>query len=174
MAQDDKPVLGVKPTSQLDLERRRKVDHDPKKLAQSYADESAADGREYATEDTDDSNYVGVSPEYMTHANDTEKPLRGDEGVEAEIEDELFASAPPVNKTEAVVESNQIAGTGSTDPLLYPSTSGQVYSQDEFKAEGADKVPTTVEKLSDAPKATRESSPTPAKSTPKPPTPKSE
>jgi hypothetical protein len=41
--------------------------------------------KRYATEDTDTSGYIGVSPEYMTYANDTEAPLTAEEGAEAEL-----------------------------------------------------------------------------------------
>lgn len=33
------------------------------------------DGRDYTVEGNDTSGYIGVSPEYMTYANETEKPL---------------------------------------------------------------------------------------------------
>lgn len=34
-----------------------------------------SDGRDYRVEGNDTSGYIGVSPEYMTYANETEKPL---------------------------------------------------------------------------------------------------
>lgn len=33
------------------------------------------EGRDYRVEGNDTSGYIGVSPEYMTYANETEKPL---------------------------------------------------------------------------------------------------
>lgn len=144
--QSTEPVLGVKPNSQLDLERRLEADHDPKKIAEGYAAENRTEARDFATEDTDTSNYVGVSPEYMTSASATEVPLRGEGGVEAEVEDELMSNTPPVNDITKEVEGKQIVGTGSKEPLIGPSTSGEVWEQGEYSS--TDKtVPTTVEDL---------------------------
>lgn len=38
-------------------------------------EEVVIDGRDYRVEGNDISGYVGVDPEYMTYANETEKPL---------------------------------------------------------------------------------------------------
>lgn len=37
------------------------------------------DGRDYRVEGNDTSGYIGVSPEYMTYANETEKPTLTDQ-----------------------------------------------------------------------------------------------
>ncbi len=41
-------------------------------------EEAEVDGRDYRVEGNDTSGYVGVSPEYMTYANPTEKPILTD------------------------------------------------------------------------------------------------
>lgn len=38
-------------------------------------EEVVTDGRDYRVEGNDVSGYIGVSPEYMTYANETERPL---------------------------------------------------------------------------------------------------
>lgn len=38
-------------------------------------EEVVIEGRDYRVEGNDVSGYIGVSPEYMTYANETEKPL---------------------------------------------------------------------------------------------------
>ena len=55
------------------------------------------DGRDFAVEGNDLSGYVGVSPEYMNYANETEAPLRGDDDeVQAAVADHdaLVAGEP--------------------------------------------------------------------------------
>jgi hypothetical protein len=75
--------------AELDLEARRKA-----------ADESQGEAGDvyapFAVEGNDTSAYVGVSPEYMTYSNETEKPLRAEEGVEADLEAEALDSPSPV------------------------------------------------------------------------------
>jgi hypothetical protein len=79
--QGPKPILGLKPTSQLDLENRlpnektggaRQNTLNP---GDWYNDQPVADG------------YVGVSTEYGNAANDTDKPISADEGVDADVEE---------------------------------------------------------------------------------------
>jgi hypothetical protein len=43
--------------------------------ADVVVEEVVVDGRDYRVEGNDISGYVGVDPEYMTYANETEKPL---------------------------------------------------------------------------------------------------
>lgn len=172
MAESTDPVLGVPPRSQVDLERRVAADHNQKKLTEDLLKATASGPRDFTTEDTDTTNYVGVSPEYMTHASPTEAPLRGEDSIETKVEDELFSQTPPVNKTEQTQESLQIVGTGSADPLVYATTSGEVWTQDV--KEGTVKkedVPTTVEQLSETPTPVQTTAPkNPTKATaPKPP-----
>jgi hypothetical protein len=51
-----------------------------------------AEGHPYAVEDNDLSGYVGVSPEYQTYANETEKPDA--DSNDAEVEAAAKANAP--------------------------------------------------------------------------------
>lgn len=77
-----KPAEGVeytKPTTQLDLEARqaRERGEEP---------EGTPQARDFRVEGNETDAYVGVSPEYMTYADDTSKPLFAEEGAEAEAE----------------------------------------------------------------------------------------
>lgn len=80
----------------------------------------------YAVEDNDTSGYVGVSAEYMTYANDTEKPLRAEEGPEAELEKQLLGGGL-VAKVD-VPDGAQTQGGGSTYESVYTATSGEDHS----------------------------------------------
>lgn len=44
-------------------------------MAPEAAPEVEVDGRDYRVEGNDISGYVGVDPEYMTYANETDRPL---------------------------------------------------------------------------------------------------
>lgn len=80
----------------------------------------------YAVEGNDTSAYVGVNHEYMTYANDTEKPLRAEEGSpERFFEDELLQ--PRKFAVGGPTTSNPTEGGGSSVPLLYPDVSGENY-----------------------------------------------
>ncbi len=76
---DDTPKEAVyeKPTSQLDLEARRADDYEsPLKVA--------ATGEPGDTP-FDNAGYIGVDPVYQNAANETERPMRQTEGVEADV-----------------------------------------------------------------------------------------
>ena len=47
--------------------------------ADVIVDETVVDGRDYRVEGNDISGYLGVSLEYMTYANETEKPILTDQ-----------------------------------------------------------------------------------------------
>jgi hypothetical protein len=132
---DKKAAPGVEflpPTSQVDLERRLERDHLPEGV---LVDNESDDARNpevvnapYATEDTDTTHYRGVSPEYMTHASDTEKPMQADEGAEAEALKRLSGGVADVRRTtdlrsEPVVEVGVTAGE-----TVNTATSGEAYS----------------------------------------------
>lgn len=142
-----------RPNSQKDLELRLAAGHDPKKFAAAAAAaDTEAQAVSYAVEGNDTSGYIGVSPEYATYANDTEKPLQAEEGVESDLEDNL-TQPTRVNKITQEVANRQIEGVGSTDPLIYSETSGSVFETQEVKA---DKAPTKVEELSSLSTSTSE------------------
>lgn len=75
-----------KTTAQLARERRH-AEEDAKAKG-----EVVDEGRSFAVEGNDLSGYFGVSPEYMTYANDTDRPFKAEEGsAERRDEDELEA-----------------------------------------------------------------------------------
>jgi hypothetical protein len=79
MAKDQPKTELVKPTSQLDLERRLDKDN-----------ESEVANRVPVTRNPDHFGreaYVGVDPIYQNHANDTEKPYAAEEGPEKDAEE---------------------------------------------------------------------------------------
>lgn len=142
MAEEDK--VDNRPNSQKDLELRLAGGHRPSEIAK-LADERDRTGAPvtYAVEGNDTSGYIGVSPEYATYANETEAPLQGTEGVEAEAGARLTQPLRQVD-TEARYEGKQITGVGSKDPVLYSEVSGDIYQTEKVKVtEG--KEPSTVE-----------------------------
>lgn len=142
MAEEEK--VDNRPNSQKDLELRLAGGHRPSEIAK-LADERDRTGApvSFAVEGNDTSGYVGVSPEYMTYANETEAPLQGAEGIEAEAGYRLTQPLRQVT-TEASRESKQITGVGSKDPVLYAEVSGDIYKTEQVTVtEG--KEPTTVE-----------------------------
>lgn len=133
-----------RPNSQKDLELRLKAGHDPRKFAALAAERDGLTSGgpvSFAVEDNDTSEYLGVSPEYATYANETERPLLPTEGVERDLHDKLTQPLR-VAQIEVPVESSQIVGVGSSDPLIYSETSGETWPTEVLKGEAA---PTTVE-----------------------------
>ena len=63
------------------------------------------EGRSFAVEDNDLDHYVGVSPEYMTYANETEKPMLTDDEIDAleaaDEGDQENPAVPPVEEPKA-------------------------------------------------------------------------
>lgn len=123
--EDEKPSdpnapYTTRPTSQLDLEARaakdfavkEKVEVDPNKVNDPYK-----------VEGNDTSAYVGVDADRMTYANDTEKPLEG-EGIEAEVAEALLSDNFAYGEDEDP-ERKQTLGSGSSEPVVYPVTSGE-------------------------------------------------
>jgi hypothetical protein len=82
----------TKPTSLLDLEARLERENRSDAVLPSYVNPEDAEAPEaqWAVEGNEVDNYVGVSPEYMTYANDSDKPRRAEEGAEAEVEKQLL------------------------------------------------------------------------------------
>lgn len=146
-----------RPNSQKDLELRLKAGHDPKKFAELAAERDGLNSStqtSFAVEGNDTSAYIGVSPEYATYSDSAFKPMRGDGGPEEEAVDKNTVNLR-VNKIVKPVESQQVEGVGSTDPLIYSETSGSVWKTEVVEGEDA---PTTVEeakklKAKDAPNA---------------------
>lgn len=82
----------------------------------------------FATKDNDTSAYVGVSPEYMTYADDTQKPLRAQGGVEGKLEEAVFAGAPAVRIATATPENTATQGDGASDESVYTANSGEGFT----------------------------------------------
>lgn len=81
------------PATQVDLEERQKRDFQSRKMlvtADAYKPSEEEDFRDFAVEGNDKSAYLGTSPEYQTYANDTEKPMRAEDGPEKVLEDEVY------------------------------------------------------------------------------------
>jgi len=99
----DEKAQYAKPASQVDLEERLKNGNKSSAVlstADTYeAPEPDGEGRTYAVEDNELGEYVGVAGEYATYANDTEKPLQGDDkNPETQVFKsfgESFAAAKP-------------------------------------------------------------------------------
>jgi len=72
----------TRPTTQLDLEERL-----AREAGDSPDDQTTA--RTFQLEGNDVENFVGVEPERMNYANDTEAPLAAEGGPEAEVEKRL-------------------------------------------------------------------------------------
>lgn len=96
----------TKPTSLLDLEARLERENQSDLVLPSYVNPEDAERPEaqWAVEGNEVDNYVGVSPEYMTYANETDKPARAADGAEAVLEkklvDERFAAPANTEKLE--------------------------------------------------------------------------
>lgn len=106
----------------------------------------------YAVEDNDTSAYVGVSPEYMTYASDTEKPLRADGGVEGDLEEAVLDGSKFAVGTVTPVATDadtSTVGSGASSDLVYTATSGEgftaekVVPKEESEPVEAPKVETT-------------------------------
>lgn len=116
MAEEDK-VTRWPSNAELDLQRR--LDEE-----KQQAGEAPSTGRDVAVEGNDTSDYVGVSPEYMTYANETEKPLRADGGPEEVLEDRVLERVAGAVASTERREGKSTQGGGSVTPTLYAATSG--------------------------------------------------
>lgn len=129
-------VVYTKSTAQLDAEARKDLKAEdlhtfrPETVNPDY-DAEPTDTR-YAVEGNDTSAYRGVSPEYATYANDTEKPLPGgwsdpsqdgvDEeegGNESPADSDSKSSGGPVG-----VAAPKTASTGNKGPSA-PKSAGK-------------------------------------------------
>lgn len=78
----------------------------------------------YAVEGNDTSAYVGVSAEYMTYANETDRPFRAESGTEKVREEAALSNPTPV-RVGTTLEGEQTQGQGSTGETVYTATSGE-------------------------------------------------
>jgi len=86
------------PASQVDLERRQESgnasdrvlstsDEYARRQAEKSDDEKDAGVRSFAVEGNDLDNYVGVDPIYQNYANESEAPLKAEDGPEQVLEE---------------------------------------------------------------------------------------
>lgn len=125
--------------AELDLKQRLEESQDESarlSALQGGAGQVSEVSQRFATEDTDTSEYVGVSPEYMTYADDRQKPFAAEDGPLAELEDKA-KQATPVREVVAKAD-NQTEGGGSTYESVYSATSGEDFSAETVKSTGLD------------------------------------
>lgn len=89
----DEPVY-EKPASQVDLEARIAngnasnqvvIDSNEYRRRKESGELEDVAGRDFTVEGNDTSGYVGVDPIYQNYANETEAPMKADEGAEATV-----------------------------------------------------------------------------------------
>lgn len=107
--------------------------------ADVVVEEPVIEGRDYRVEGNDVGGYLGVSPEYMTYANETEKPLltdqekwdytnqldhlegNADEEVESEKSDETEETGEPIDpevEDQQVGEDSEKQAPVSVSPVI--------------------------------------------------------
>jgi hypothetical protein len=128
----DTEVQFLPPASQVDLDRRLAVDHLPDSVRQDNTENDYLNPEKvvapYAVEDNDTSGYRGVSPEYMTYANETEKPHTPDEGPEAEAQRRLELGVANVRKSSSLAAEPQTNVGVVANETVNTATSGEGYS----------------------------------------------
>lgn len=77
----------TKPTTVLDMERFQ-AEEEARASGKKPGPDDGTDGRDFRVEGNDTDAYVGVNPEYMTYANETEAPAAAEEGVEKALEEQ--------------------------------------------------------------------------------------
>lgn len=92
-------------SAQRDLEARREANNEnPATVLSTYkdADESVEDdgARSFEVEDNDTSDALATSPEYAGYGIEQNKPLRAEEGPEAEVEAEVYGDDDSGSKTK--------------------------------------------------------------------------
>lgn len=132
-------------TGELELEARlksgdvsspiRRLESDVAQPAEVYAP--------FAVEGNDTTDYVGVSPEYMTYASDTEKPSRAKAGALKEAEAVVLDNPTPVAAPKKT-EVQHTAGGGSSQELVYTATSGEGYAAQQVVVEDSEPVTETA------------------------------
>lgn len=144
------------PSDQLDVARRYLEENGETDHPLVAAFVNAGEPKSYETETTDSTDYVGVDREYMTHADDRQRPYAADGGVQQVVEDKLLADENfGYMGDQPSQPSNQIVGSGSSQQHIVPGTSGagvsglRVDAEEEGEPAGA---PSTEAGKSEAPK----------------------
>lgn len=125
----DNEVVYAKSTAQLDLEERLARQNEPVRVNLEEDDVLNPEKvvAPYKVEDNDTSAYRGVSPEYMTYADDRQKPFDAEEGVWADAE-KAMTQGSAVSKPAPVLEPKPTVGGGSSQEVVYSATSGEGYT----------------------------------------------
>lgn len=119
-----------------ELDYQRRLDENFAPEVRSTTGEPVEVYAPFTVEDNDTSAYVGVSPEYMTYADDTHKPLRADGGVEADREARIFDTVPVVATpaTEVFDQDTSTQGAGASSDLVYTAASGEGFTAQKAEA----------------------------------------
>lgn len=148
-------------TAELDLEARQQEDYVSPLRIDGGSGVVTEDQAAYAVEGNDTSQYIGVSPEYMTYANETEKPLAAEHGAEKVALEELQAAASTEITPATPTEIEQTKGTVGTETVT-TSLSGSVL-QAKVAEPKVEAEPVETEQAEDpAPPATTSQTATPA------------
>jgi hypothetical protein len=108
----------------------------------------------FAVEDNDTSAYLGVASEYMTYAEDLNKPFKAegsaDEDAEVAREEKLLTQTPLVAPLPEQPEAEQTQGGGSLQETVGTALSGENFSSEvakpvETKQVSAEESPTGVQ-----------------------------
>ena len=123
-------------TDELDYQRRLDENFAPE--TRSTTGEPVEVYAPFAVEGNDTSGYVGVSPEYMTYASETEKPMRAKSGVEAKREERALDSVPVVAApaTSDLDADTSTQGGGNSSDLIYTASSGEKFTAKKAVAAG--------------------------------------
>lgn len=97
-----------KPSSQLDLEARQKKGYKPSSVLIQGEDPQVSDN-----------GYIGVDEVYQNYANDTEAPLRAEDGPEAKIEANFLSDDADV--TAGRTEDGESSDDDEEEELGSPS-----------------------------------------------------
>lgn len=116
MATAKEKVEYTKSAAQLDLERRMENDNESPLAVSNLAVSRAGVFGE------DEDAYVNVDPVYQNHANDTEKPLKADSGVnkkaEAAYRETVLSSEDSDRSKDAFNASRAYVETGDKNPFV--------------------------------------------------------
>lgn len=111
--EEAKEAVYTKPTSQRDLEARLEVENereDSKVVGPKNPDDFTEEG------------YIGVDPIYQNHANDTEAPIKADEGPEAKVVEQY---------RESVLSHLEESGSSEEKPAEEKSEEPQEKDEDK-------------------------------------------
>lgn len=127
----DKKPQYAKPASQVDLEARLENGNQSDRVlttSDNYEPpEPGEDERTYMVEGNDTSAYIGAASEYVTYANETEKPMSSEKNPEDVVAKQFVEAVGPIALTvEASQEQAQEeSSTGSSSTSDSSSTTAK-------------------------------------------------